>query len=551
MARGCLHPDVFRRLALTALSLSGGNINLTESYNSRLQPSSIHAVSAGETDLLDLSYDFGLGTTDNGNVNAIINQRDNGRTQYFAYDGLNRLLLANSQATSGQNCWGQAFGYDPWGNLTVINPTQCGTSPLSATVGPDNRLTAINGKTPSYDVAGNMASDDQSGGTFSHQYSWNAEGQMANATTVGVSAETYTYDGDGHRVKKQTAGRLYWYGTSGEVLAETGADGSNPTEYIFFAGRRIARRASSGNVSYYLSDMLGSSRVVADSNGNLLDDCDFLPYGSEVCAASSSGNHYLFTGKERDAETGNEYFGGRYYESNLGRFVSVDPTRLSAFIDDPQTWNRYSYAHNNPLEYVDSNGKWPTKIHNQIIDAAFPNLTATQRQILRDVSAQQDAILSGGQGNSLAFQHAMRGPGQSVEEAQADYNKFVSMNEDEATKDQINFWLAGNPGYSDKALAEFAAALHAVLDSTSPAHAGFQLWEWWNPRLVRRHTQAEKTISNQQLQNAVSAAQSAFNATFHPFIYNKFDLLQLMSQPREHVTSKICWTEENGKNVCQ
>jgi len=140
---------------------------------------------------------------------------------------------------------------------------------------------------------------------------------------------------------------------------------------------------------------------------------------------------HKFTGKERDAETGNDYFGARYYGSNMGRFMSVDPTGLSAFMDDPQTWNRYSYAHNNPLEYVDRNGKWPTSIHNQIIDTAFPNLSASDRQILKDVSARQDSILSGGQGNSLAFQHAMRSPGESVSQAEADYNTFVSMNEDQ------------------------------------------------------------------------------------------------------------------------
>ena len=199
-----------------------------------------------------------------------------------------------------------------------------------------------------------MTSDDQSGGTFSHQYSWNAEGRMAAATTVGVSAETYTYDGDGHRVKKQTAGRLYWYGAGGEVLAETGPDGSNPTEYIFFAGRRIARRDSSGNVSYYLSDMLGSSRVVADSNGNLLDDCDFLPYGSELCVASSSGNHYLFTGLERDSESGLDHTLYRQYASNFGRWLT--PDALGGRRIDPQTLNKYSYIRDNPLTLTDPLG---------------------------------------------------------------------------------------------------------------------------------------------------------------------------------------------------
>jgi hypothetical protein len=76
--------------------LAGGNINLNQTFNSRLQPSTIHAASAGGTDLLDLAYNFGLGTADNGDVMAIANQRNGNRTQFFTYDSLNRVLYANT-----------------------------------------------------------------------------------------------------------------------------------------------------------------------------------------------------------------------------------------------------------------------------------------------------------------------------------------------------------------------------------------------------------------------------------------------------------------------
>ena len=108
---------------------------------------------------------------------------------------------------------------------------------------------------------------------------------------------------------------------------------------------------------------------------------------------------YKFTGKERDAESGLDYFGARHYASAMGRFMTADPTRLSQFNDDPQTWNMYSYAHNNPLEYVDRNGKWPTSVHNRIIDLAFPNLTAEQRLILKrcQCTPRRDPIRRSGQ----------------------------------------------------------------------------------------------------------------------------------------------------------
>lgn len=63
-----------------------------------------------------------------------------------------------------------------------------------------------------------------------------------------------------------------------------------------------------------------------------------------------------FTSKERDAETGLNFFGARYMSSAQGRFTSADPLLSSATIYNPQTWNRYSYGLNNPLKYIDPTG---------------------------------------------------------------------------------------------------------------------------------------------------------------------------------------------------
>jgi RHS repeat-associated protein len=65
-----------------------------------------------------------------------------------------------------------------------------------------------------------------------------------------------------------------------------------------------------------------------------------------------------FTGKERDAETGLDYFGARYFSAAQGRFTSPDPLLNSGRPEIPQSWNRYSYTLNNPLKYVDPDGLW-------------------------------------------------------------------------------------------------------------------------------------------------------------------------------------------------
>lgn len=241
--------------ALAAVAL-GQSVTLNQSYSSRLQPSTIRAQAAGGSDLLDLAYGFGLGTADNGDVTAIVNNRDNTRTQYFSYDALNRIVLANTQASTVANAWGQAFGYDPWGNLTSTTVTQGSAPSLSVSVNANNQIT---GAPFSYDAAGNLLTDAL------NTYTWNAEGKVATIGN-GQGSVTYSYDGDGNRVQK-SSGKLYWYGTEGNVLAESDATGNVTDEYIFFGGSRIARVDSHGNVDYYLSDSLGSARVVADSSG--------------------------------------------------------------------------------------------------------------------------------------------------------------------------------------------------------------------------------------------------------------------------------------------
>jgi RHS repeat-associated protein len=133
--------------------------------------------------------------------------------------------------------------------------------------------------------------------------------------------------------------------------------GSRTTCGVFFNGQRVARvDRPSGTVHYYFSDRLGSARVVTDANGNLQQQSDYFPYGGEIVINAGDPNHYKFTGKERDAESGLDNFGARYFGSSLGRFMSPDPLLNSGHPGNPQTWNRYSYALNNPLKIKDPTG---------------------------------------------------------------------------------------------------------------------------------------------------------------------------------------------------
>jgi RHS repeat-associated protein len=119
------------------------------------------------------------------------------------------------------------------------------------------------------------------------------------------------------------------------------------------------------DVQYYHLDAIGNVRAVTDQSGAIVERHDYLPFGEECTTGAGASSPGLaggqprhFTGKERDVETGLDYFGARYYGSGTGRFTTTDPALdIKASSSNPQKWNRYAYALNNPLRYVDPDGR--------------------------------------------------------------------------------------------------------------------------------------------------------------------------------------------------
>ena len=111
--------------------------------------------------------------------------------------------------------------------------------------------------------------------------------------------------------------------------------------------------ASGLGVHYYHADHLGSARLMTDASGNQTWSATYLPFGQEWNPQATT-NHYKFTGYERDSESSLDYATARHYSSNFARFMSPDP--LSGSPGNPQSWNRYSYVNNNPLNATDPSG---------------------------------------------------------------------------------------------------------------------------------------------------------------------------------------------------
>jgi len=387
-------------------SATGFNgFTVSNAYNNRLQPALLSASSPSATVFSD-SFDFHLGAGDNGNVFKITNNRDSthGRDQNFLYDSLNRIQQAYSSG-SGTFSWGETFsptatspgvapttpGIDAWGNLTnrsgVTGKTYA--EPLNCPANTNNQLTACSNP---YDAAGNMT------GYAAASYVYDAENRL-----VWTSGDRYIYDGNGQRVQKcqaasattacpttGTTGTLYWRGTGSETLAETDLAGNDQEEYIFFNGQRIARRdtTSTGTtiaIHYYFSDHLGTHGVVENATGTVCEqDMDYYPYGgveNDYCSSTSVPQNYKFTGKERDGESGLDYFGARHNAPTMGRFMTPDLLLNSGQPWNPQSWNRYAYTENNPLRYTD-----PTGLYK------FGKCSGTEDQCKADEQRFRDSI---------------------------------------------------------------------------------------------------------------------------------------------------------------
>jgi len=304
----------------------------------------------------------------------------------YGYDNLNRLTtaVAGSGSYMGNSIAGATLGwqYDSFGNRNVQSSNFAGIPTGSVQfTGANNQATgtglasspSVSVDTLQYDAAGNLTGKD---GTTTSLY--DGEGRLcATANTTGGYTQ-YVYDSDGNRVAKGSissfscnlasngfsATNSYVLSASGQQLTEinlqTGQwkwDHSN----VFVGVGLLAtysNPASGFETTFALNDWLGTKRVEITPDGKISSFASlFFGDGLASSGTAADATEHHFTGKNRDAESGNDYFGLRYYESNIGRFVSPDPSGMAfTSLSNPQSFNMYAYVQNNPLNAVDPDG---------------------------------------------------------------------------------------------------------------------------------------------------------------------------------------------------
>ena len=349
-----------------------------------------------------MKYNFNL-ATNNQTAGAIFNAP----TIYgYKYDNINRLINAdavvgyfvNLHSGNAQNqSLAYAIGDEEWvydkiGNIRYQYRTKPGTLQANVTLVDNffytyangtNRLTKVEdqgtaaARNYTYDVNGNLLTDDfrNLNGT---DY---VRGSYAQHVAIGTSDHAwYLYDGADLRIAKkvvslaQTTQEMYLKDATGRDLAIVKFVTDNNThlttknmEYFVYGTDRVARvtnetpvdyKIRKDEATYFLYDHLGNTRVAFRAKDEdsviIVNALDYYSYGKILREYDGgAGDRYLTTGHERDKETGLDYRGARYYDSDVARFLSVDPLSAKA-----PAWSPYRYCFDNPVRFIDPNGKW-------------------------------------------------------------------------------------------------------------------------------------------------------------------------------------------------
>ena len=323
---------------------------LTSLNNFNLSPS---VVSNGA---LNLTYNYPSGQ-DNGQI-ASMTDNVLGQTVSYAYDALKRLTSASG--SGGSAPWSQAYSYDGFGNLT--GKSGSGAVFSNAVDPATNRLVGTN---ICYDPDGNLVSDQNGGGCGNPNYTYDVANRLVSAKVSG-GTETYAYDAGNKRISKIDANgtqTILSLRRDGEKLVvanappggTAGGSGSSTlpsSNQVYFAGRLIKQNTDYLNQydsNFVAVDRLGSVRATYSGSTT-----SYLPYGEELSATAN--DLVKFATYTRDASTGLDYAEQRFYTSQFGRFMSADRFKRAASINSTGTWNKYSYALGDPVNWRDPHG---------------------------------------------------------------------------------------------------------------------------------------------------------------------------------------------------
>jgi RHS repeat-associated protein len=311
----------------TQVNYGNGVIN-ARTFNLNLRLESLR-ISAG-TDYFYKTYGYNEWDANNGRIASITDNLNAAKSVTYTYDEMNRLATAT---TNGPD-WGLSWSYDRYGNRLNQTITK-GTAPsdLPSINSANNRISSW-----TYDAVGNVTNDGR------NIYAYDAEDRVIS---INGGATTYTYDAGGIRLTKTTGTTTirYYFGAAEKT--------NSSWTKILIGTPAGAIEWDNGTMHFKSNNHLGTPAIITNGLGALVGQNELYPYG-EILSETGNSTKFKLSGKERDIESGNEYFGARYYSNVSGRFLTTDPVFRT---NDPQSLNRYIYAGNDPINFVDPDGR--------------------------------------------------------------------------------------------------------------------------------------------------------------------------------------------------
>lgn len=338
---------------VTRIEYGNGTVTTFDYDPLTLRLSNKQTVNAAQETLQDLSYTYDAA----GNI---INITDavNTATQSFEYDHLSRLVEAQ-----GAQYGTRSYQYDEIGNLLEKDGVFYTYGENGA--GPHAVTSLSSGVSFFYDANGNMIAKQIAGGDL-YEYEYDVENRLIEVLKNSSPISDYEYDGDGGRTKKTV------YGGTTDVTRYVGAIfeifGAKETAHFHLGDMHIAA-LSDGEVNFFHHDHLGGANIITDAAGVKKELIEYLPYGAfsrhEKYGAGEDVIDHYFTGQRFDKESDLYYYNARYYDPELGRFIS--PDTIVQGPANPQTFNRYTYVNNNPVNNVDPSGHgWFSKLWKKV-----------------------------------------------------------------------------------------------------------------------------------------------------------------------------------------
>jgi RHS repeat-associated protein len=393
---------------LKSVTLGNGAVESYD-YNSRLQLKSLDLTKSNSQ---LQHYDYKYGVYDPA-TNTLDESKNNGQIariegligavrqwqQNFAYDSLGRLSSAREfRGDNNQQSWLLNYNYDVFGNRYQYQ-SQNGSNPFAPVwveSGQISQTTNRFNSSVTYDDAGNITVDSKFRNLQFQYDANNRQKQSSNLDTSG--AVVSVYDAGGQRVATQIGGALtnvLVYDASGKLVAEYGSS------------------ATLGGTQYLFSDRQGSPRTITGTNGTVMSRHDYAPFGEEIgtigMRASTPGYgagdnaRQKYAGMESDDGSGMATTLWRKYDSSSGRWTSPDPYGGSMTIASPQSFNRYSYVSNDPVNMRDPSGLMTKQPEGDPETVPGPDdppnedppaFETTGRSIIAAAEAKYDATIS-------------------------------------------------------------------------------------------------------------------------------------------------------------